>query len=215
MTGSLAWEEIQLEPAEKVALAYAPLKLRQSFAVLLQLDARLARIALATAEPMLAQVKLAWWRDALQDPADEAAAHPLVGAVARDDAIDPTHLTLLVDAWEAIVAGQGDGLDKVRKLAGARTEIWASVAGLPTHPNVETAALFWTAGELYARAPAVFPRGDFAGLLERETITALPRALRPLAVLGGLGRRALERGTAMLGDRGAALVALRLGIFGR
>jgi hypothetical protein len=41
------------------------------------------------------------------------------------------------------------------------------------------------------------------------------RALRGVAVLGGLSRRALQRNEPILHGRGAVLQAIRLGMFGR
>jgi phytoene synthase len=44
----------------------------------------------------------------------------------------------------------------------------------------------------------------------------LPRTMRPLAVLAALARRVAERGEGgLLGDRAAAMLAMRVGIFGR
>jgi hypothetical protein len=44
----------------------------------------------------------------------------------------------------------------------------------------------------------------------------LARTMRPLAVLAALAGRVIERGeTSVLGERGAALTAMRVGIFGR
>ena len=49
----------------QLALAYIGPNLRDALRIFLELDGRLARIVSATTEPMLGQMRLAWWRDAL------------------------------------------------------------------------------------------------------------------------------------------------------
>ena len=55
----------------ELALAYTPRDRREAMRVAFELDRRLARIVAATTEPMLGQMRLAWWRDILAKPVDE------------------------------------------------------------------------------------------------------------------------------------------------
>jgi len=51
-----------LGPLNRLALAYAPQSTRLPLLALLALDMRLAGIVRNSREPMLAQLRLAWWR---------------------------------------------------------------------------------------------------------------------------------------------------------
>ena len=66
-------------PVERrLALAYAPANSRGLWLGLFALDARLGAVVQAAHEPLLAQIKLAWWRDELAKPlAARALGEPL------------------------------------------------------------------------------------------------------------------------------------------
>ena len=49
----------------KLALAYTQVPLRDPLRVFFELDLRLGRLVSATTEPMLGQMRLAWWRETL------------------------------------------------------------------------------------------------------------------------------------------------------
>lgn len=53
------------ETDQKIALTYAPAKVRAAFTTLLALDARLAQIVMQTREVTLGKIKLQWWHDQL------------------------------------------------------------------------------------------------------------------------------------------------------
>ena len=57
--------ESELLPPVRLAIAYAPLTVRSAFSLLLRFDARFASVVAKASEPMIAQMKLAWWRDSL------------------------------------------------------------------------------------------------------------------------------------------------------
>ena len=60
----MALENEILPPPLRLALAYCPAGIRPGFALLLRFDERIAGIAMKQGEPMVAQLKLAWWREA-------------------------------------------------------------------------------------------------------------------------------------------------------
>jgi phytoene synthase len=94
-----------LSPPVRLALAYAPLRVRASFAVLLRLDDRLANIVANVTEPLIGQMKLAWWRDAINAAAGERPkGEPLLsGLFALDDPMVNDAAVRLVDAWEILI----------------------------------------------------------------------------------------------------------------
>lgn len=199
--------------AERLALAYAPATARDRYRALLELDATLRRIALSAREPLPAQFKLAWWRDACAG-LNEAQGHPVLDALRERWPRDPAALVALVDGWEELVAAD-DFVGAAETVATARGAALAACAGA-SEGDARSAARAWTLAALSPHAP-----GDSARELMRATVRQLPaqplpRALRPLAVLAGLARRAIDADRVeLIGDRWSPLVAIRLGIFGR
>jgi len=207
----------ELPAAQRLALAYAPRAARASTLALLALDARLAVTMRRKGEPVLAQMRFAWWRDRL---AAEPASWPAGDAVL--DLLrgwrEPAALVPLVDGWEALLC---DALDTqaIAEFAGGRGHAFAQLArelGVAA-PAAAPCGELWALGDLAAN---LADPGERAATLARAAALppcpTLPRALRPLAVLAGLARRSLERGGApLLEGPGAMARAMRLGIIGR
>lgn len=207
----------ELAPPQRLAQSYAPRGARRATLALLALDARLAATLRRHAEPMLAQVRLAWWRDILGSEPDSWPTGDAVLGLLRDWR-DPAALRRLVDGWEALL---GDRLDApaIGEFARGRGESFGQLAielGVEAAPAVANGRL-WALGDLAAN---LSDAGERAVLLEVAAAEAravgLPQPLRPLTVLAGLAKRSLERGGGPLLDGPAALLlAIRLGITGR
>ena len=195
-----------LDPTVRLAVAYAPAHLRPLHLAVFALDARLRELVAGAREPVLAQLKLAWWRDRLnQAPADRPLGEPLLAALAVWPG-EAAPLLALIDGWEAML-DQDDPGRGIAALARARAELAAGLAqcvGATGDAEEAGRALHdWTLAELAGTATEG-PRID------------LPRSLRPLAVLHGLARRAQGQGR---GGGVAGLLALaaavRIGMLGR
>lgn len=211
----------RLPTAQRLALAYSSARARPLVLTVLALDTRLASIVRSAREPVLAQLRLAWWREALGDAAHGTLrAEPLLGRLTpwRDDM---AALVALVDGWEALMASEtasGDGLHTLAAGRGAAFAALASVLGEARHGiEAERAATEWAIGDLAARL-------DDPGAVAAQALAAacdwkpprLPRALRTLVVLHGLARRAVMRGQRdLLDGPGALLTGIRLGLLGR
>jgi phytoene synthase len=179
-----------LPALQRLAAGHAPAAARGLWIGLLALDERLRRFASGASEPMLAQLRLAWWRDRLREPPERwPAGEPLL-ALLRGWERELPALEALVDGWEGTV-GDPDAAD-LAAVADARTGTLlalARLAGARDDPDrIEAASRQWTSGRT---GPA--PR--------------LSRTMRPLAILAALagGRRGL----------GAWLGIVRLGLLGR
>jgi phytoene synthase len=206
-----------LPPPQRLALSYAPASARRPTLTLLALDARLGGILRRRGEPLLAQMRLAWWRDRL---AEEPRSWPAGDAVLDllREWREPAALAPLVDGWEALLGDRLDGRG-IAEFANGRGEAFAQLArelGVQA-PSAEASAARWALGDLAAN---LSDPGERAKAIEAGTVMPprprLPRALRPLAVLSGLARRSLARGGAPLLDGPAAMMlAIRLGIAGR
>ncbi|MCB2065424.1 MAG: hypothetical protein KDE15_02145 [Erythrobacter sp.] len=194
---------------QRLALSYASRRAQPPVLALLALDARLAGIVRADGEPMIAQIKLAWWRDRLrQPPADWPQGEPLLALLATSGmATEP--LAGLVDGWEVLLA---DTLDPAA-FAEGRAQGWAALDPAAAQPAREW-ALVDLALNLGTADEAAAVR-DLARAQPWDR-ARLPAAMRPLAVLHGLARRALHGdGAELLAGPAAMLLAMRLGIFGR
>lgn len=178
----------QLSPPQRLAIVYAPSKVRDAFALLLQFDERLSDIVSRISEPMIGQLKLAWWRDALNAaPGQRPKGELLLSALSE---LDKPELTTaahkLVDAWEMLLMEEQWSDALLDSFATARGEaVFEGFARLLEN-NLPVGALAqeWAKRDLAARYPKAMP-----AILSLRTET-LPRqrALRPLTLLVMLSR---------------------------
>lgn len=195
-------------PVERrLALAYAPPRSKGLWLGLFALDARLGTIVRGASEPMLTQIKLAWWRDELARPqVQRRRGEPLLELLDEwgDDA---ACLTALVDAWEMLLgdvlldhAAAGQYADeRARACIGL-----ASRLGLP-EDAISLAARGWALADLHV---VLAEPAKYAWLRVR-----LPREMRPLQVLYGLATHNRGVGLLIPGPI-AGLRAVRLGLLG-
>lgn len=208
---------------QRLAVNYAPARRRTATAAMLALDARLGELLARASEPLLAQMRLAWWRDELGKPAaDRPRGDPVLDAIGASWNGEEDALKGLVDGWEQLVAEPPLDDAALEVFVAARAGAFAALARLAGHgaaaDDARAAGRLWALADFAANASD--PR-EHSGAIERARdaagpVPAMPRALRPLAVLAGLGRRAVARGGGKLvAGRADILVAMRLGMFGR
>ena len=206
-----------LPEVSQLAVAYAPPAAKPQTAAMLALDERLATILRKKREPMLAQLRLAWWRDRLNEPSTQWP----VGDAVLDSLRhwrEPAALAPMVDGWEVLVADQIDR-SALNNFAAGRAAGFAALAAELRQPGepARRAGRIWALADLIANLSDPQERA-LALALARDNgrPPTLSRSLRPLAVLAGLGWRAVEAGGGpLLTGRGAALTALRVGLLGR
>jgi len=209
-----------LPPEAVLALAWTPQNLRGRLSMLLQLDRRLARIVARTSEPMLGQMRLAWWRDALAQPVPlrprgDAVLDGLGACWAGQEAA----LAALVDGWEVLVAGERLDAADVAAFAAGRAAAFMVLGGdlnAASRARADEAARCWALVDAAAGMSDPQERALFleAAQAVGRSSQPLPAAMRGLAVLEALARRSLARGGApLMAGRGAALTALRAAIF--
>ncbi|MEO6041772.1 MAG: hypothetical protein ABIP41_07725 [Croceibacterium sp.] len=202
---------------QRLALAYASPRSRELCTALFALDARLAAIVRGRREPLAAQVRLAWWRDRLAEPASAwPVGEPVLGALRNWR--DPAPLAGLPGAWEGLLSDELTG-PVISELVTARARAWVCLArqiGAARDTDVELAGRWWACADLAANLSAEPERAlVLASARTLPPPPRLPAALRPLAVLARLGHAALARGGAqLLGGPRSMLLALRTGLTG-
>ncbi len=210
----------QLPVHLRLALSYAPAHARGLTLGLLALDCRLAGIVRNSREPLLGQVRLAWWRDWFGEGAGAwPEGEPLL-ALLRPWADQSAALSGLVDGWEGLFGDPPLSGEALGRLADGRASAFGGLARLLKAEPDEAirAGRGWALVDLSGKLGDPDERAEARNLAEQQDWRrpSLPRSLRPLAVLHGLARRAMTRGDSqLLSGSVAGLVALRLGLLGR
>jgi len=208
---------------QRLALNYAPAHLRAQTAALFALDARLGELVAKANEPLLAQLRLAWWRDELRKvPQGRAKGDPILDAIGGTWTGEEPALVTLVDGWEQLVGEAPLPTPAIEGFVGGRAGAFAAFARLARQSVAEErahqAGRIWAIADFAARVSNVEERQTAFGLAEAHghRFPSLPRALRPLAVLRGLAHRSLASGgVPLVARRRDILAALRLGMIGR
>lgn len=208
----------QLPASQRLALAYATRRSRLPFLALFSLDQRLGTIVRSMREPMLAQMRLAWWREQLQRPSNGRAAGEPVLAALGECGLEVGGLVALADGWEELL-GETPLLDKsFQALCTGRA---AACSALATRLGLDPqqAALAgegWAWGDLQQHLSNPAERAQVQVLARQSNWNnpRLERDLRPLLILHGLAKRSIV-GMKSPDRPGALLAAIRLGLFGR
>lgn len=207
---------------QRLALSYVSGGPHEAALALFALDARLAQAIRQQREPALAQIRVAWWRDLLAGtPSERAAADPLIARLAIWQG-EEAALTALVDGWEHLIAQEVLSAEAIATFAGGRATAFLGLRRLlgveGSEEAVALAGTRWALADLATGLSDPAERNEALvqarGLGRRRA--ALPRALRPLAVLDGLARGVVARpDRPMLAGPGSLMRAFRIGMFGR
>ncbi len=208
-----------LTPELDIALSYTPADLRDRLRAFLTLDRRLSQIVAQTTEPMLGQMRLAWWRDMFAKPVGErpsgdAALDTVSAYWEGEEAV----LTALVDAWEEMLTEPPMPQSSIENFAKGRAagfEVLTEASD--SSQAIMAAAATWALGDAAVHIGEGAERDLFVQLALQQPATArLPKTHRGLAILAALVRRSLNSGTKpLMQGRGAALLALKVGLLGQ
>ena len=216
--------EIEGEPLaaeHRIAIGYMARNLRVPMSVYFALDQRLDRIVAKTTEPMLGQMRLAWWRDMFAKPvAMRPTGDAVLDAIGNHWEGQEEALSALVDGWEHMLVEPPLSESSLLNFAKGR------IAPMLTLVDPLNGASPKDAGAALRRwaladAAANTVEGDERLLMLRlassqgSSPTRFARGFRGFAVLDALARRSVERGgRPLMEGRTAALIALRAGVTG-
>ena len=181
---------------------FAPDPARADLLALLAFDHELARTRTVTREPMLARIRLEWWREAVAEAAGQGKprAQPIVESLSetvRRHGLAPKVLIALIDAREEEVDGPLD----VLRAGHALADLELAVLGIdhaPTRAAARAVATAWLMGEgperdgLLAEARALRREIDPSALpvlLPALSLGETRAWLRPLAYWWAAQRR--------------------------
>lgn len=212
-----------------LAVLHAPAATRDALAALFALDLDFAQVVATTREPLLGEIRLAWWREQLArlDSAP-APAQPTLAALARHvipagvrgaslEALEDAHLMLLLDDHH-------DAAQLARYLDRRGGTLFAAAAVLlgADSAAARTLGQGWALGDLVRRGerPPHVGREDVAAARAGFIVARAEPALRPLAALARLALADVDavlagRDPAPRGSAGRQLMMLRVALTGR
>lgn len=204
--------EEPLPPDRALALAWQPAAGRPALAALFSLDRHLATLVRRASEPMLGQLRLAWWRERLMQGQDRVpAGEPVLADLWAHWPHGAAPLVQMVDAWEELLAPDAMDRDAIARFSAKRSAPFAALGG----QAAGDAARVWALAD-FAAGTSRQDEARLAGALAAELAgeRLVPRDWRGVAVLGALGRYALATATAPGEGRRAAVIAWRVGLLG-
>lgn len=156
------------DPERALALSYAPVGMRGAIEALLALDATLGGILRTTREPMVGQMRLTWWHEALSalDTAPPPA-QPVLQALSADvvaRGISGTVLAEMIDGWEMLLEPElldRDMLESYAKHRGGKLFVIAgALLGAAPRDPLERAGEGWALADLarHSRDPVAASR---------------------------------------------------------
>jgi len=175
-----------------LAALFAPEPARRGLLALLAFDHELSRTRFVTREPMLARIRLEWWREASAEAVGNGTprAQPVVESLSetvRRYTLASEALVALVDAREEEVEGALDVLRAGGALADLQLAV-LEVNDAPTREAAHAVGAAWLMGEgperatLLAEARALRNRIDLRALpILLPALTLDRRADRPLS----------------------------------
>lgn len=211
-----------LPPELELALAHTRASNRIALRTFFELDMRFARILSGTNEPMLGQMRLAWWRETLRKPMKERPeGDAVLDSIGREWAGREEFLVKLVDAWENLLADPPLGKEHAAAFAKGRADAMrgAFADNLDQWDASQTNVLAtrWALADLCANVSLPEERDMLVALATEKGASKLSKSpFKGVAVLGALALRSLNKGgRPLMEGRGASLTALRAAIIGR
>lgn len=194
----------ELSPDQRLALAYGPTASRDAMAAILCFDRNLGRAVGLASQPLIGQVRLAWWREqsrAISQSVD--VRDPCLLAMkelVQAGRVSERQMEALVDAWEGILDDETDPSSSLGRFGERRgTAVFGMAAGVAGCDQTDVMA---AAGKLWALVDFARRTGDrdtaerAFRIAEAHTGVArdLPRAMRGCAILTRFAEHDIRRG---------------------
>lgn len=186
------------DPERALAVSYAAAARREALAALWALDERFGAIVAGTSEAAIGEMRLLWWREALERPSGEAPGEPLLRAI--DALVKPLEISgeeigAMAEGWHALLGQPLDRADierHARERGGRLFALSARVLGEAGEQWIERAGEGWALIDLARRtsdgANQALALDMARAVFASEPPRRWPRASRPLGALAVLAR---------------------------
>lgn len=210
-----------------LALSYVPARHRAALSALFAIDSAMGEVVRTTTEPALGAIRLAWWRERLEelDELDKGArpAEPRLRAVASEltpRGVRGLEVAALERGWLRLFEPFPWDLQVAEAIGSRGRHLFAIGARILAEPGeaIEAAGGLWALTDAARHCSDERSRGL---LLDQARIRArglggakFPALLRPLSMLGALAMRDSARGEPFEREgspaRAAAMLAHRI-----
>lgn len=194
---------LDLDSERQLALAYVSTSRRPALETLWRLDVTLGSVLVTGREPMVGQIRLAWWREALEKlDRERPPAEPMLEAVAchlLPAGLTGAELAAMEAGWTVLLSPDllcaEDLTLHARERGGRLFALSARLLG-GDDPSVAAAGEGWSLVDLARRtSQEAEAQAALAAATQRAAAPARwPAPLRPLGMLAALARRDATRG---------------------
>jgi phytoene synthase len=194
-------------PERNLVFAYVPAARRPALAALFALDDTLADIVRTTSEPLIGQMRLTWWHDALVKlDTTQPPAQPVLEAIARDlmpCGVQGSDVAAMIDGWDVLIEEAELDEQALRRFGDGRGgtlfTLAARALGGEGGAAMRSAGSGWALADL-AHGLSNSAEAEAARRVAVEQLRAgleqrWPGPLRPMGMLAHFARMDLEGGS--------------------
>lgn len=187
-----------IDPDRQFAAIHLPAAVRDDVETLWQFDALLGNAVLGQSQPLLAAIRLQWWREALDgaEPPRDPVLIALLSLLAERPELRPL-VHAMIDGWGAMTAGEVAPEVALGAMASGRAAMFDASAFIISGKHgeaVHAAGRGWALADFARHCPdatlATLAWQASAEAFAGAAIGRLPRALRVLARLAAGDARA-------------------------
>jgi 15-cis-phytoene synthase len=207
----------ELDRDRILALSYVNARVRPALEALWSLDAALAAVLSSGRDPLLSQIKLAWWRDALEAlDHGPPPAEPALEAIASHvlpHGITGTELAAMERGWTLLLTPDPLTPEELASYAAARGGLLFTCSARllgGTGAEVEAGGEAWALIDLARHSGSEVDAGAALAAARSRPLGRWPSRLRPLGMLAALGHRDAEPGRPRWEEQGAPGRMLRM-----
>jgi phytoene synthase len=207
----------ELDRDRILALSYVPARARAAVTALWHLDAALGAVLTGGREPLLKQIKLAWWRDALEGlGVARAPAEPVLEAVAEHVlplGVSGPELAAMEAGWTLLLTPDPltpEELDLYAKLRGGLLFAYSARLLSGAGDEVEAGGEAWALIDLARHSGSEVDAEGAVAAARARGEGRWPAQLRPLGMLAALARRDAEPERPRWEEQGAPKRMLRM-----
>ncbi len=178
-------DDFTLDPVQKLALVYTDTKFRDAFALFMAFDLRLRHLVQNAHEPIIAQMKFAWWHDVMAKPASaRPKGEPLIAAFSELEngeygAIIRQSMTQLLDAWELMLGSEEQSAEEfdrsIQLRAAAIFGGYATMVGAYAE-TIRSLGYAWARAEIDPHAAPILRT-------QLQSLGRITSTFRPLSLL--------------------------------